>query len=402
MRIPFSPPDISELEINEVVETLRSGWISTGPRTKTFEKKIADYVGAPRTVCLSSATAALELTLRMLGIGPGDEVIVPAYTYTASAEVISHVGAKIVMVDVERDTYEIGFDEVEAAINENTKAIMGVDIGGKICDYDSLIALAESKKDIFVPKSELQKIYKRIDVIADAAHSFGSKKNGVQSGLHADISCFSFHAVKSLTTGEGGAVVWKPHPDLDDERMYMAYTLASLHGQTKDAFTKNQIGEWEYDIIELGYKHNMTDIAAAIGIRQLDRYPQLIERRQSIIKKYDEVFLPMGLKSLVHIDEENFSNGHLYMLNIEGATLEDRNEIIRHMGERGVACNVHFKPLPMLTAYMKKGFDIGDFPNAYAKFENEISLPLYSKMSDEEVDFVIESFKQSLNETMMK
>lgn len=421
MQIPFSPPDISEKEIEEVIDSLKSGWITTGPKTKELEKRIAEYSGTSKAVCLNSATAALELTLRILGIGPGDEVIVPAYTYTATASVVDHVGAKIVMVDSIGDSigddrvegftgspYEMDPGKLEASITERTKAIIPVDLGGRICDYNSIFAVIEKKLDLFRPRTDIQKIFGRPIVVADSAHGFGAGRKSVgsgdmlRSGNFADFTCFSFHAVKNFTTAEGGAVTWLERKDIDSENLYREYMLASLHGQTKDALAKTKVGAWEYDIVYPAYKCNMTDVHAAIGLAQMDRYPAMLQRRKEIIEKYDEAFLAEGLMPLNHFDDINESSGHLYLLRIPGVSVAKRNSLIEKMGEKGVATNVHYKPLPMLTAYKNLGFDIEKYPGAYGMYENEITLPLWSRMTDEEVQYIIETFLTSLEEVIGK
>lgn len=396
MHIAFSPPDITEEEIAEVTDTLRSGWITTGPKTKLFEKQIAEYCHTDRAVCLNSATACSEMTLRVLGIGPGDEVITSAYTYTASASVIHHVGAKIVLVDVAPDSYEMDYEKLEAAITEKTKAIIPVDLGGVICDYDRIFEIAEKKKNLFHPNSEIQKKMGRIAVVADGAHAFGAVREGKHSGELADFTSFSFHAVKNLTTAEGGAVVWKNIDGVDNEELYKQYMLLSLHGQSKDALAKTQLGAWEYDIVELYFKCNMTDIMASIGLVQLKRYPEILNRRRQIIGMYDKGLEGLNVKVLKHYGEDFASSGHLYLVRLCGKTREECNQIITKMAEAGVATNVHYKPLPLLSAYKNLGFDIADYPNAYAMFENEITLPLHTKLTDEEVQYVIETFRQSL------
>lgn len=396
MHIAFSPPDITEEEIAEVTDTLRSGWITTGPKTKLFEKQIAEYCHTDRAVCLNSATACSEMTLRVLGIGPGDEVITSAYTYTASASVIHHVGAKIVLVDVAPDSYEMDYGKLEAAITEKTKAIIPVDLGGVICDYDRIFEIAEKKKNLFHPNSEIQKKMGRIAVVADGAHAFGAVREGKHSGELADFTSFSFHAVKNLTTAEGGAVVWKNIDGVDNEELYKQYMLLSLHGQSKDALAKTQLGAWEYDIVEPYFKCNMTDIMASIGLVQLKRYPEILNRRRQIIGMYDKGLEGLNVKVLKHYGEDFASSGHLYLVRLCGKTREECNQIITKMAEAGVATNVHYKPLPMLSAYKNLGFDIADYPNAYAMFENEITLPLHTKLTDEEVQYVIETFRQSL------
>ncbi len=401
MNIPFSPPDITELEINEVVEALRSGWITTGPRTKELERQVAAYSGTSKAVCLNSATAAMELTLRILGVGPGDEVITSAYTYTATASVINHVGAKIVLVDTDGESFEMDYDKLAEAITEKTKVIMPVDIGGRMCNYDKIFEIVESKKSLFTPSSDLQKVFGRIIVLADSAHGFGAKRKGKMSGSVADFTSFSFHAVKNFTTAEGGAVTWKDVEGLDNEMLYKEYMLASLHGQSKDALAKTQIGAWEYDILYPAFKCNMTDVSAAIGLKQMERYEGLLVRRKEIIQKYDDAFLPLGLKPLVHFDEDCQSSGHLYLLRVPGIKAEERSAIITKMAEKGVATNVHYKPLPLLTAYKNLGFDIKDYPNAYAMYENEISLPLHTRLTDEEVEYICKEMKEVLNDTKL-
>lgn len=390
MNIPFSPPDISDSEIDEVIDTLKSGWITTGPKTKKFENDITSYCGSAKTVCLSSATTSLEITLRILGIGKGDEVIVPAYTYTASCSVICHVGATPVIVDSQKDNVEMDYELMADAISEKTKAIIPVDIAGILCDYDKIFEVVENKKELFNPNSDLQKIFNRIIVIADCAHGFGAEKNNKKAGTFADFTCFSFHAVKNLTTAEGGAVTWINHEGIDNDELYKKYQIYSLHGQTKDALAKTT-GSWEYDILIPGYKCNMTDIQASIGLVQLNRYDGLLKRRHEIIAKYDAAFSEYPFITQFHKTENSISSGHLYLLRIEDIDMEKRNEIISKMGERGVSTNVHYKPLPLLTAYKELGFDIADYPNAYNLFLNEISLPLYSTLSDEAVDYIIDN-----------
>ncbi|WP_347489285.1 DegT/DnrJ/EryC1/StrS aminotransferase family protein [Desulfoscipio sp. XC116] len=397
-NIPFSPPDITDAEIEEVIKAMKSGWITTGPRTKKFEKKIAEYVGANKAVCLNSATAAMELTLRILGIGPGDEVITTAYTYTASASVIDHVGAKIVLVDTAPDSFEMDYEKLADAITEKTKAIIPVDIAGKMCDYDTIYEAIESRRGLFKANSELQELFNRVIVMADAAHAFGAERHGFKCGQVADFTCFSFHAVKNITTAEGGAVVWRSDIGLDDEWLYKQFMLYSLHGQSKDALAKNQKGAWEYDIIYPAYKCNMTDILAGFGLMQLSRYEGLMERRKGIIKMYDRALLPIGVKSLQHYGDGFASSGHLYLARIPGIDEELRNELIIKMAEVGVACNVHYKPLPMFTAYKNLGFDINDYQNAFNAYKNEITLPLHTLLSDEDVEYVCGSFKWAIDE----
>ncbi|WP_078593642.1 DegT/DnrJ/EryC1/StrS family aminotransferase [Evansella clarkii] len=391
-NILFSPPDISDVEIEEVIKTLKSGWVTTGPRTKEFEKRIAEYIGTKKAVCLNSATSAMELTLRILGIGPGDEVITSAYTYTATASVINHVGAKIVLVDTAPDSFEMDYSKLADVITDKTKAIIPIDIAGKMCDYEAIFRIVESKKDIFKANNDLQKLFNRVIVMTDAAHAFGAKRNGLNCGQVADFTCFSFHAVKNLTTAEGGAVVWSSIPGLDEEWLYKQYMLYSLHGQSKDALSKTQKGSWEYDILYPAYKCNMTDVMAGIGLIQLKRYEQLINRRREIIEMYDKALSPIGIKTLKHYDDNYLSSGHLYLARIPGINEDERNGIISKLAEKGVSSNVHYKPLPMFTAYKKLGFDIREFPNAYKQYANEITLPLHTLLSDEDVEYVIRSF----------
>jgi dTDP-4-amino-4,6-dideoxygalactose transaminase len=394
-NIPFSPPDITEAEIEEVVKAMRSGWITTGPRTKLFEQRIAQYTGASKAAALSSATAAMMLTLRVLGIGPGDEVITSAYTYTASASVIYHAGAKIVMVDTAPDSFEMDYEKLAEAITEKTKAIIPVDIAGRMCDYGKIFQAVESKRELFRANNLLQDIFNRVVVVADSAHGLGAERQGQKSGQAADFTCYSFHAVKNLTTAEGGAVVWRDHSGLDNDKLYNQFMLYSLHGQSRDALAKNKMGAWEYDIVYVGYKCNMTDIMAACGLAQLERYERLLKRRREIIERYDRALLPLGIKTVKHY-EDGRSSGHLYLARVPGIGEEERNALIVSMAEAGVATNVHYKPLPMMTAYKEMGFDISDYPNAYRQYENEITLPLHTLLSDEEVEYVIESFKEAL------
>ena len=398
--IPFSPPDISELEINEVIDALKSGWITTGPRTKELEKRLAEYCHTSKVVCLNSATAAEELNFRICGIGEGDEIIVPSFTYTASASAAIHCGAKVIFVDSQKDSTEMDYDKVAEAITEKTKAIVAVDLGGIIVDYDRLFEIVEAKKDLFKPAGNtdlgkrIQKAIGRVLIFSDAAHALGASRNGKMAGEIADFTDFSFHAVKNFTTAEGGASTWRDIPGIDNEEIYHQYQLYSLHGQSKDALAKNQLGAWEYDIVGPWYKCNMTDIMAAIGLRQLDRYPGLLERRKEIIGKYDAMCDELGVKHLVHYTERSISSGHLYLTRIPGATDEIRREIIIKLAETGVNTNVHYKPLPMMTAYKEMGWDIKDFPNAYDYYVNLITLPLHTKLTDEDVDYVISNFKE--------
>ncbi len=392
MNVPFSPPDVGEEEIKEVSEALRSGWITTGPRVKELERRIAAWVGTARCVCLNSQTACAELALHLLGVGAGDEVIVPAYTYTASASVVCHVGARLVLVDVQKDSFEMDYDAVEAAITERTKAIIPVDLGGVPCDYDRLFKIVEAKRHLFKPASELQAALGRVAVMADTAHAFGAKWRAQMIGSLADFSSFSFHAVKNFTTAEGGALTWRTIPGIEDDEIYRCLQLFSLHGQSKDALAKTKLGAWEYDIIGPWYKCNMTDVAGAMGLVQFDRYPAMLARRKEIIARYDAALRPLGVEALAHYTDTYESSGHLYLTRIPGITAEQRNEIIVKMAERGIACNVHYKPLPMHTAYKKLGFDIADYPNAYARFENEITLPLHTCLTDEQVEYVLENY----------
>ncbi len=398
MKIPFSPPDITEEEINEVAAALRSGWITTGPRTKKFENQITEYCMSNRTVCLSSCTAALELTLRVLGVGRGDEVIVPAYTYTASASVICHVGAKPVMIDCAPNSVQMDYDKLPDLINQRTKVIIPVDVGGVPCDYDRIYDAVRAKKNLFIPRGKYQEAFGRVIVLADGAHSLGARRYQLMTGALADFTAFSFHAVKNLTTAEGGAVTWKRNSYIDSDELYREYQLLSLHGQSKDALSKTKIGSWEYDIVAPYYKCNMTDVTAAIGIAQLKRYPMLLKRRRRIIEFYDRELQGSGVSMMQHYsDKEKFtSSGHLYLAKLIGRNEEQRNKVIEKMANMGVATNVHYKPLPMLSAYKNLGFDIADFPNAYKMYENEITLPLYSKLTNEEVYYIMDCFKKAI------
>lgn len=397
MKIPFSPPDIGEAEIEEVVAALKSGWITTGPKTKELERQVAQFCHTSKAVCLNSATAALELTLHQLGIGSGDEVITCAYTYTASASVVCHVGAKLVLVDCQKDGYQMDYDALEAAITEKTKAVIPVDIAGVICDYDRIFEIVEKKKALFTPSdNKIQQALGRVAVVADAAHAFGARRHGKMCGEIADFTAFSFHAVKNFTTAEGGAVVWRDIDGIDNEEIYKNYMLLSLHGQSKDALAKTQLGAWEYDIVMPGYKCNMTDIMAGIGLAQMRRYPKLLMRRCNIIGQYDAVMENLPVQVLQHYGEDFASSGHLYLVRLEGKDEAYRNEFIRKMAELEVATNVHYKPLPMHTAYKKLGFDIKDYPNAYQMYHNEITLPLHTCLSDEEVEYVLDCFVKVL------
>ena len=399
-QISFSPPDMTEEEVAEVKEAILSGWITTGPKTKEFEREIAKYCNVNRAVCLNSQTACAEMALRVLGIGEGDEVIVPAYTYTATASVVCHVGAELKMVDVQKDSLEMDYDALEDAITERTKVIIPVDLGGVPCDYDRIFAIVEKKKSLFCPNNEIQRAMGRISINTDAAHAFGAKWYGKMIGSIADFSSFSFHAVKNLTTAEGGALTWKSIPGIDDEEIYHQLQLLSLHGQSKDALAKTQLGAWEYDVVGPWYKCNMTDIMASIGLAQLRRYDGMLKRRQEIIEKYDDAFKPMGVEVLPHYTKEYQSSGHLYITRVPGITLEQRQEIIVKMAEVGIACNVHYKPLPMMTAYKNLGFNIKDYPNAYERFVNTITLPLHTKLTDEEVEYLVEKYKEIIKEYM--
>ena len=401
-NIPFSPPDITDEEINEVINAMKSGWITTGPRTKEFERNIAEYVGVNKAVCLNSATAAMELTLRILGIGPGDEVITSAYTYTASASVIDHVGAKIVLVDTAPNSFEMDYEKLSDAITENTKAIIPVDIAGKMCDYDKIYEVVESKKEVIKANNEIQGLFNRVIIMADAAHAFGAERKDLKCGQVADFTTFSFHAVKNLTTAEGGAVVWRNDLGLDDEELYKQFMIYSLHGQSKDALAKTKKGSWEYDIVIPAYKCNMTDILASFGLIQIRRYEGLLERRKEIIEMYDSMLHPLGVQSLKHFGEDFNSTGHLYLARIPGISEDERNEIIIKMAEDEIATNVHYKPLPMFTAYKNLGFDIKDYPNAYRQYANEITLPLHTLLSDEDVEYICESLKRAMDEVLQK
>ena len=399
-NIPFSPPDISEDEINEVIDTLKSGWITTGPKTKELERRLSEFTTTPKTVCLNSATAALELVLRVLGIGEGDEVIVPAMTYTASCSVIYHVGAKAVIVDIQKDGHEMDYEALENAITEKTKAVIPVDLAGIPCDYDKIFEVVNAKKSLFKANSEYQEKLGRIAVVADGAHALGSVYKGVKVGAVADFTTFSFHAVKNFTTAEGGSVTWKENSNFDNEELYKEFQIYSLHGQTKDALAKTKAGSWEYDIVIPGYKCNMTDIMASIGLVQLDRYPKLLERRVELVEQYNKAFEGTRVVPLVHYIDTYKSSGHLYITHIKGATYEQRGEIITKMAERGISCNVHYKPLPLLTAYSNLGFDINDYPNAYDYFVNEVTLPLHTRLSDEDVKVIVENFKEVVAEVV--
>ena len=398
MKISFSPPDMSELEVQEVSDTIRSGWITTGPRTKEFEHLLAMCCGTDKVVCLNSATACMELILRVLGIGPGDEVITSAYTYTASASVICRVGAKLVLVDTAPNSFEMDYSKLADAITEKTKVIIPVDLGGVICDYDKIFAAVEQKKHLFLPNNEIQKAFGRVIVLADAAHAFGAKWHGEMCGNIADFTSFSFHAVKNLTTAEGGALTWRNISGIDNDWLYKQFQLLSLHGQNKDALAKTKLGAWEYDIVYPAYKCNMTDIMAGIGLAQLKRYPEMLYRRRRIIERYNEVLKECDVQVLNHYGEDHSSSGHLYLVRLLGKDIEFRNEVICRMAERGIACNVHYKPLPMMTAYKNLGFDIKDYPNAFDMFVNEVTLPLHTCLSDEQVEYLLSNFMEIINE----
>lgn len=396
-NIPFSPPDITDVEINNVVEVLKSGWITTGPKTKEFERQIAEYCNTNKAICLNSATACMEMTLRLLGIGEGDEVITSAYTYTASASVIHHVGAKIVLVDTAKDSFQMDYEKLEEAITERTKAIIPVDLAGVMCDYEKIFEVVNRKKDLFKANNELQEAIGRVVVLADGAHSFGASQKGKMSGEVADFTSFSFHAVKNLTTAEGGALTWKSIDGVDDEDIYKRLNTLSLHGQTKDALAKTKIGSWEYDIVEPAYKCNMTDIMAAIGMGQLSRYEELLNYRKAIINRYDELLEDVeGVEVLKHYTNDNTSSGHLYLVRLTGKDEEFRNEVIIKMAEEGIATNVHYKPLPLLTAYKNLGFKIEDYPNTFDMYKNEITLPLNTLISLEEVEYVVNILTQTI------
>lgn len=398
MNVLFSPPDITELEIEEVTNALRSGWITTGPRTKELERQVAAFCNTEMAVCLNSQTACAEMALHILGIGPGDEVIVPAYTYTASASVVCHVGATVVLVDCQQESLEMDYDQVEAAITERTKAIIPVDLAGIPCDYSRIYEIVERKKNLFRANSRMQEALGRIAVMADTAHSFGAKWEDRPTGCLADFSSFSFHAVKNLTTAEGGALTWNNIPGIDNEEIYKKLQLLSLHGQSKDALAKTALGAWEYDIVGTWYKCNMTDVAAALGLSQMKRYDAMLQRRKEIIQRYDAALSPLGVRTLEHYTQQYQSSGHLYLTWVPGITAQQRGEIIEKMAQRGIGCNVHYKPLPLHTAYKALGFDIKDFPNAYAHFANEITLPLHTCLTDEQVAYVIENYTDILKD----
>ena len=395
-NIPFSPPDITEAEINLVAEVLRSGWITTGPRTKELEKKIATLCHTNRAVCLNSATSCMESILRLLGVGPGDEVITTAYTYTATASVVVHVGATLKIIDTQPDSLEMDYDKMEAAITERTKVVVPVDLGGIVCNYDRIFEAVERKRSLFVPANDIQKAIRRVAVMCDAAHALGAMRGGKMCGEIADFTSFSFHAVKNFTTAEGGALTWRDIPGIDNDYIYKQFMLLSLHGQSKDALAKTQLGSWEYDIVAPLYKCNMTDIMAAIGLVQYDRYPQLLQRRREIIAQYDRALKPLGIGTMEHYGEDFASSGHLYIIRLKGHDADYRNRVINEMAERGIACNVHYKPLPLLSAYKNMGFDIKDYPNAYDMFHNALTLPLHTRLSDEDVQYVIDNLTDIL------
>ena len=397
MKVPFSPPDMSELEIAEVCDAIRSGWITTGPRTKEFERRIAAYCHTEKAVCLNSATACMELVLRLFGIGPGDEVITCAYTYTATASVVCHVGAKVVMVDTAPDSFEMDYTKLADAITERTKAIIPVDLAGVVCDYDKVFAAVESKRGLFHPANDMQEALGRVLVLADAAHAFGAQRRGRMCGEIADFTSFSFHAVKNLTTAEGGAVTWRNIEGVDNEWIYKQFQLLSLHGQNKDALAKTQLGAWEYDIVSPAFKCNMTDIMAAIGLKQFERYPQMLARRREIIERYNAALNNLDVEVLDHYNDDHASSGHLYFVRLLGKDVKFRNEVITEMARREIACNVHYKPLPMMTAYKNLGFDIADYPNAYNQYQNEVTLPLNTCLTDEQVEYVIENFVEIIS-----
>ncbi len=396
MNIPFSPPDIGEEEINEIIEVVRSGWITTGPKTKLFEKKIAEYCHTSYAACLNSATAAMEMTLRLLGIAPGDEVITTAYTYTASASVICHVGAVPVLVDTASDSFFMDYDQLASKITEKTKVIIPVDLGGVMCDYDRLYKIVEEKRALFVPANDLQDAFGRVIIMADAAHAFGAMQHGKRCGEIADFTCFSFHAVKNLTTAEGGAVVWRDIDGVDSGELYRRFMLLSLHGQSKDALAKTKAGSWEYDVEAPYFKCNMTDLMAAMGLAQLRHYQEKLDRRHQIIGLYNKGLKDLPVTWLAHTGVDFISSGHLYLLRFTDLDREEVNKIIEKMGEAGISVNVHYKPLPLLTAYNNMGFDIKDYPNAYAMFENEMTLPLHTCLEDEHVAYVIENIRKIL------
>ena len=395
-NIPFSPPDITEDEITRVADALRSGWITTGPRTKELERKIATLCHTSRAVCMNSATACMESILRLLAVGPGDEVITTAYTYTATASVVVHVGATLKLIDTKPGSFEMDYDKMEEAITERTKVVIPVDLGGVVCDYTRIFQAVENKRGLFKASNDIQKAIGRVIVLCDAAHALGAMRNGRMAGEIADFTSFSFHAVKNFTTAEGGALTWRDIEGIDNDIIYKQFMLLSLHGQSKDAFAKTQLGAWEYDIVAPMYKCNMTDIMAAIGLAQYDRYPGLLQRRREIIRKYDNAFSSLNVQTLCHYSETSASSGHLYIVRLLHHDSDYRNHVITRMAEEGIACNVHYKPLPLHTAYKNLGFDIEDYPNAYAMYHNAMTLPLHTRLSDEDVDYIIERFTDIL------
>jgi len=398
MKISFSPPDITEQEIEEVAQALRSGWITTGPRTKEFERLIAEFCHTDKAVCLNSSTACMELILHILGVGPGDEVITSAYTYTATASVTCHVGATVVMVDTAPDSFELDYDKLADAITPRTKVIIPVDLGGVICNYDKLFEIVNAKRGLFSPNNDIQKVFGRVVILADSAHAFGAQWQGRMCGEIADFTSFSFHAVKNLTTAEGGALTWRTVPGLDNEWLYKQFMLLSLHGQNKDALAKTQLGSWEYDIVSPAYKCNMTDVMAAIGLVQFQRYPSILKRRRALIERYNEAFSSYNVQVLNHFSDTHSSSGHLYLVRLLGKDETFRNRVITEMAERGVACNVHYKPLPMMTAYKQLGFDIANYPQAFNQYHNEITLPLHTCLTDEEQAYIISNFLELIQE----
>lgn len=400
MKVAFTVPDITDEEINEVIDTLKSGWITTGPKTKILERRLAEFCHVNRMICLNSATACAEMALRILGIGPGDEVITSAYTFTASASVICHVGAKVVLVDTAKDSYEMDYEALEDAITERTKAIIPVDLAGIMCDYKRIFEIVERKRHLFKARGKIQESIGRVAIVADSAHALGAEQNGLKCGQVADFTSFSFHAVKNFTTAEGGALTWKPIQSVDDEYIYNQVKLLTLHGQSKDALEKMQVGEWEYDIVAPYYKCNMTDVLASLGIAQLKRYSTLLEKRKSIIQNYDEGLRNLPIQTMVHYGQDFSSSGHLYCTRVLGCDRQQTNEIMRRMAERGINTNVHYKPLPLLTAYKNLGFQMANYPNAYAVYENELTLPLHTKLTNEEVEYVIENYKNVIRECL--
>lgn len=391
-NIPFSPPDITEAEIEQVADALRSGWITTGPRTKLLESKIAGLCHTSRAVCLNSATACMESILRILGVGVGDEVVTTAYTYTATASVVTHVGATLRIIDTKPGSFEMDYDKMEEAINERTKVVIPVDLGGVVCDYGRVFRAVENKRALFSPANDIQKAIGRVVVMADAAHALGASRGGRMCGEIADFTSFSFHAVKNFTTAEGGALTWRDIDGVDNDGIYRQFMLLSLHGQSKDALAKTRLGAWEYDVVAPFYKCNMTDVMAAIGLAQFERYPALLARRREIIRRYDEAFARLNVQTLQHYTDDSASSGHLYIVRLLGHDSDFRNRVIVRMAEEGIACNVHYKPLPLLTAYSNLGFDIADYPNAFDMYHNAMTLPLHTRLSDDDVDYIISRF----------